>query len=653
MDLKKKLYKYLFIENHRNKLFWILFAIGLLICSFKLSNITYQSVQTEESINIIAFRMTRNHGIPMFPSRNLYYQSFFSSIIYSIVSLIFGDHIIVYRLFSLALHFLVPLIAFLLARGFLKSEILFVSGIIYYLHPWGTEYSRVATHHIFLQLMMTVSIMVFIGRVFFEYKKKYDLFYFLTGIIHKTGAGLILSFFSLFFISPSSFIKKHNVLKMIFWTFFFGIIYFQRIILENFGLIYLDNNLFQNIDIKDDYFRLLFDSHPIAIIALLSGLILFILKIIYLKQEKKKLEANDNILFFLIIFLLLFMVLHGICKECNDYNDLLSIHYIFLVTVVGIVFKFGMFPLRYIERIWNIPKEKALKILLLLTLSLLIIDNTSIYRNIQITQRDYNEMQENNFSSLFPCNYLIDHKSIGGFISENRKETDIIISKNHINLFVYTGHVDYWLFPKFGDTEKFTQTAGNSKNDIFLGIPIIANTEILDGIIRTAVSRNNRIWLAYSGLFCESHREINDYLLDYKENIMWMGRDGKSRVYLFDGNEIENNGFKYKASWGIYTRSRINIYDIDDIKISRRKTYKTANIFYGDINIRLYFRERNPMTKLQIIFKSNEIEYEPIYSYLDKNYIDLKLNLPKDSRSNIILRVQEGPPVFLEYIKMY
>ena len=663
IEFIRHFYEIFVVEKDKNRLFWILVILGLALCSVKAVDIACQSLWMDECFNIIGADMIRDKMIPRYPSGYMYYKALFCSYVFAIVSGIFGDRVTVYRMFSLFIHFMTPVMVYVLGKGFIKREILFVSGLILYLHPWETEYARTALYHPLLQFMVSVSLMLFIGNVFFGYKRSFSLSYVLTGLTHQLGFGLAFSFAGVLLAKPRRFFERRFLTGLVFWVFFFAFIVLQEALLWRVGYVnmnqeagglkgiaefFLGHNHFVSLG-------LLRESHPVAFTVFSAGFILMIMKVIYMRVIKRKLEANDFVLLYLMLVFGMFLFSLSFLQTHHMVRYLFPFHFIFIILVVGIIYRFGMFFNRYLERLSCFFRKRAYKIAVLLALSFILVDQAGIKNNIEIIERDYDNWVKTDIIYRSHRYFPIDHASPGEYVRHHRRTGDVVIAIHHLFQYMYAGDVDYWLWSGAEGTWDAWEIKDRIKREVYLGIPVIDNAFMLDSVIREAMHKGKRVWLITS----PSEREpahispgIKDYIGENYLRIKWMAKDGAGKVLLFEEGAVYPERLRFEAEWGLFDAGGQNVYDMEYVSLDR--DYRTACLFIGPnfSKARLHFRKKSPGTKVEMAFLYDGKEEERLYFNVDDDFIDAGLLFTLPGRANFRLRVVEGPVVDYDYFEI-
>ncbi len=111
----------------KDPLFFYLCAIALALFFLKLYHLAYQSPWLDEGFYILAAKKILNHGYPLYPSGHILFKSILYSYCLAGSSLLTGQSIFAFRLFSLVLHAITPIIVYRIGKKHIPKTILFVA----------------------------------------------------------------------------------------------------------------------------------------------------------------------------------------------------------------------------------------------------------------------------------------------------------------------------------------------------------------------------------------------------------------------------------------------------------------------------------------------------------------------------------------------
>lgn len=137
--------------------------------------------------------------------------------------------------------------------------------------------------------------------------------------------------------------------------------------------------------------------------------------------------------------------------------------------------------------------------------------------------------------------YHPDHKSPGEYVKGHLEPGDTVIAMDVFQQYYYAGRADYWLT---GDVTKraFAFRQGDSWYDIYTRTVVITRRDELEPLINSRIRRSGRVWLITSGELAYQmpsmfSPDVIEFLSALEPHIVFVGRDGQTRVYRFEGPE--------------------------------------------------------------------------------------------------------------------
>jgi hypothetical protein len=178
----------------------------------------------------------------------------------------------------------------------------------------------------------------------------------------------------------------------------------------------------------------------------------------------------------------------------------------------------------------------------------------------------------------------------------NLQPDDKVLAMHMVFQYIYAGKVDGWVFSGGPGTWDAGEFVNGEWRDFYLGVPWIQSAEALQDFIRQGLEKNNRVWLIGSPSEERPdhiNRGLRDFLLKNRNRVVWVGKDGVSRVYLFDG--VDRKSRFYEAEWGIPVEGRVvNRQNLSpDSFVEFKGRYLTAHIFFRPGRHRLSFHFRD------------------------------------------------------------
>jgi len=642
----------------------ILLAVAIITFFLHIHKLSYQSLWMDEGFYVLAAKKILKFGYPLYPSGYILFKSIFYSYLLGFFTFLFGQTVFTFRLLSVLLYLISPLLIFSLAKDYINKNILLIAGIIYFLFSWETEFSRISVYYSLLQLLFTVSIFCFINYTFFKKKHKYHIFWVLSSFTHQLSIGLAFSFPSLLLLKPKLFLKKKTLLSLIFWIPFFSFIMLQEVLFWNVGQVYSTQSLgIKNIseivnyffaNFKLIYFKILYKSHPYSFPLFVIGGIILVLYILYMKFfSKKQLKIEILILsfiFFTFSFTLLFM---GFMRTHPMPRYLFPFHFIYIILIISFIY----YLLYFLKYFFHFLDLKIVTILLLLIFSYSIFNQVSISRKMEIIDRGYTDRINTDIIYTSGRYYPIDHESLGKYVKQNLKQSDVVIAIHMVYQYLYVGKVNYWLFSGGPGTWDAWEKVDGKWRDFYLGSEWINSVDKLKNIIKTCLNKNKRIWLITSTSEqnpAHINKNIYRFLRKNDNRVVWISKDGIGKVYLFSKNKEKLRENYYKAAWGIYNKKNLtSINNKSFVKIDKNSFYKTALIFNGKNKVKLTFnfRKSSNLNKKSIVriqsASDGKIEKTSRFTVKKNTSRIVYLRLKEKKRYNIRLKLLKGAPIYL------
>jgi len=654
--------KYFKTLIQKDILFSLLVCLSLSFFLAKLVNLTYQSLWLDEGFYILAVQKILAHGFPLYPSGHILFKGIFYSYSLSGFALIFGQSIFIYRLFSLLIHILTPLVIYKTAKNHINKHILFISGIILFLFTWETEYARTALYYTLLQFLFTLSIILFIRNKILAEQKRFAVPWILTSLTHQLGMGLAFTFPAYLVMYPKRFFKKKNLLSLIFWVPFFLFIMFQEIFLWRVGQVYANQNVNETANIlgyffkqfKPVYLKLLHGSHPYSFIIFLIGFLILCAYLLFNKfYRKKEVGRTESILCFLSLSLIFILLGLGLMRTHPMARYIFPFHYLYIICVVSFIYLF----IKLLSKYFKILKKSWVIILTSLILAYFAFSQAGFAHIKNIILRDYDEPVNTDIIYASGRPFPVDHDSCGRYVHQNIKKGDTVIAIHMIFQFLNVKQVDYWLFTGGPGTWDAWEQVNGQWQDVYLGVPWINSLEKLEYTIQNRINNNGRVWIITSNSEAKSGHilpSIQRFLMQNRNKVKWISRDGIGKVYLFSPPTQEKiKWVQYHAEWGIYPQyNLIRDQNRNYVRITASSAYKTALIFAGNQRqrIKMKFQTASPSTIIEVSsWHQGHFETKKLMA-VSKKLNTITIPFKRKGRYSIQLNLKKGPPVFLEYL---
>ncbi len=609
----------------KERSFIFLFLFSLLFFFLNIYKLSYQSLWMDEGFYILAAKSILKFFYPLYPSGYVLFKSIFYSYLLAIFSFFLGNSVFTYRLLSLIIFSMTPLIIFEIAKDFINTKVLYISSLIFFLFPWETEYARTALYYPLLQLLFTLSVLLFIKSTFFDKKSNFSIFWILSSFTHQLSIGLAFAFPSLLLIKPKIFFKKKNLLSLLFWIPFFTFIMIQEVLFWKVGQVYSTQTVsqqklegvikyfFSHFNLV--YFKLLYKSHPFTFPVFFVGSLLFIIYLITKKIKKESVSERNMVFLFLIILLFLILFALGFMRTHPMPRYLFPFHYLYIMIVVFFLFSL----LQILKKLGKFILKPSFEITFLFIIAYFSFQQAGFNKVLSIITRDYDEKVTTDIIRTSGRYYPIDHESLGLYVKNNIKKDDIVIAIHMVFQYLYVGKVDYWLFTGGPGTWDAWEKKGNKWREFYLGSEWINSLEKLKRIIKEKMTEGKRIWIITSPSEnnpAHINNNIRQFLNKNKDKVLWISRDGIGKVYLFTPFSRKLRKHTYEAEWGIYQNNQLKtINNKIFVKVTKKSLYKTALIFHGENKKRIKINFSPPETDVSVlleIFKSGVLELKRI-----------------------------------------
>jgi hypothetical protein len=136
----------------------------------------------------------------------------------------------------------------------------------------------------------------------------------------------------------------------------------------------------------------------------------------------------------------------------------------------------------------------------------------------------------------FRLDHYPDHKTTAKYVKDRLRDEDVVIVMDWMQQSYYVGNVDYWI--RTGQFERTTYRDNGTLRDIYNGVPVIRSLHELKSVLNANATR--RRWIITSSEGMSKLTKVSAGIVQFLENSsgeqVYLGRDQRSKVYLFDGN---------------------------------------------------------------------------------------------------------------------
>jgi hypothetical protein len=579
-----------------------LLGLAVFFLILKSLRLGHFSQWMDEGFFYLAAHQIRDVGYPLYPSGYVLYKCIFFSYLLSFISLVAGFSTESLRFLSVLLHALTPVILYLSLRRILRREVLFAAGVLLYFSLWQTEYARLILYYVPVQLLILWGLILFYQNRVLERRNLYGLAWGAALLTHQLAVGLIFAFAGLLAVNARRFFSKKNLLALLLWAPIFIFIQVQEILLWKVGQVYSTQNIsslkdalnyfFQGFSLT--YFKILRKSFPSFSALFLAGSLVFVLTLAFKKIRKKEWSKAETFALFLLVtfsltvFSLGFMRTHPMPRYLFPF-----IAQMFLLNVFYLYE--GSFFL--VHKAFKKPRPAAATALVVtLLFPFLFVSDIGWPKVISVVQREYVDEVQSDVITSSGRHYQEDQQTVGQFVRMNLRPGDVVLAMHMVFQYIYAGKVDGWLFSGGPGTWDAGEFVNGKWRDFYLGVPWIRSAEALQDLIGRSLEKNKRVWVIGSPSeerLDHINRGLRDFLLDNRNRVLWVGKDGVSRVYLFD--RLDRKSRFYEAEWGIPVEGRVvnrqNLSPESFVEFKGR--YLTANIFFRPGRHRLSFHFRD------------------------------------------------------------
>lgn len=161
-------------------------------------------------------------------------------------------------------------------------------------------------------------------------------------------------------------------------------------------------------------------------------------------------------------------------------------------------------------------------------------------KSFLVTERAYHH--EGTRKKLFErwgFEYYPDHKTTAEYVRKNLRESDLIVVMDWLEQYNYIGRTDYWIRTDAYIHQTYLQEG--RLRDLYTGAFVIGDLEQLKQVISD--NQGRRIWIVTSSLeireMAKVSEEIVTFLNSLSEEVVYVGKDQESKVYLLESSRQE------------------------------------------------------------------------------------------------------------------
>jgi hypothetical protein len=528
------------------------------------------------------------HGYPLLQSGNIMYHTMFSFYLRALPTILLGLNEISLRLPSAILGILTVPLIFLLVKELINKYAGLLAAIIVSLNIWQIEYSRETRWYQEFQFLYLLSIYLFYTG-FFKNKKGYKIasiiVIFLTILTNHLGITLIFLFIPLLVYKRFKGFFRRDIII----SFFIVLIIvvgslLHRVFFWEVGLSFYETNIASEITnpvlrllskffspYVPFYSRIFSVLFPTMFYLVIYGWILIILYtfIPWIRGSEEDFidiyrskDAGYSIRFPFNLFFLYFIffsntVFNGFGYMNNQQRYIFHVNVIFIAIFCYLVFDISRLIALGSTTIYkkavlhkDEKKQAVLRNSVYFVSAFLIFIFTVNWinpvSNFKVAYRKNGDPVDGRFSVSNTFDFHHDPKKPGLYISENKKEGDLVIATDLFNPYGYTRQIDYWLWTSttFVTWEPFSYEAWGAY-DKFFGAPLIRDYYQLLEVLNKNPDKN--VWLITSNsINVPDHisRDVAQFILDQEQNKKITGDDGICSAYLFAETESDTRGYE-------------------------------------------------------------------------------------------------------------
>jgi hypothetical protein len=129
-----------------------------------------------------------------------------------------------------------------------------------------------------------------------------------------------------------------------------------------------------------------------------------------------------------------------------------------------------------------------------------------------------------------------DHQGVGRYVKTQRLVADVVVAMDVQQMAYHLGAVDYWLTAP-SNASRFSYHDGSERRDIYTGSLILDSLPALRRVV--SQREGQRVWVVTSAELTGSLEHlvppgVEEQLTHWEEHLVYVARDGQSRVFLFE-----------------------------------------------------------------------------------------------------------------------
>ncbi|MCD4678518.1 MAG: hypothetical protein K8S18_21400, partial [Desulfobacula sp.] len=482
--------------------------------------------------------------LPVLPNGLLYFRGTFTSYLSALGSSMFNNEF-GYRIYPTIFSFILMLYSFILTRRYFTKQVSYLYLVLVSSDLWIVEFSRYLRFYgTIIFLFVIITLLLIDENLLNNSKKKIALVGFL--VLSAFESVVFFIFLPLIllriWISDAHIVKKFQY--AIIFLFPFVLRYYANISNKSLATIPVSNTQQFDILVKildaintninynfDPFFiKAIYFAYPFPTIIVFMGLIFIIFNFKSISKDKKLIYS---------IFLVLLM----------EFTILQAKHQQRIISPL-----LGLFFIAFAINISNILQAiKTCKLSKYLFFFIIILSVSSlIVPSFNIPLREYGSPfhEIKLLSSAEP--YYPDYKTISNFVIDNANPNDLILISG-------PSPVVYWKYMSLKDKNNVdgiqtyrpgTKIINDKYYDIYTDMLIYDSISDITSIIENYEKGDVYIIFSYSSSPVNSlildemdtwshlNKDLRSYIIKHSE-LVYVGKDNTSKVYLFAGNEIK------------------------------------------------------------------------------------------------------------------
>ncbi len=538
--------------RRRDALLWaIVAADALAVAFFLLRNLDRLSLWMDEGFHWLAVNGILSHGIPLFPSGHVYYKAILYCYVLAGAAKIFGFTTATLRAVSvLSFAALIP-VAYAFAKKFAGRAVALGAVAILSLSAWGIEYARAAVYFAPLQPVFLAAILLFwVGYV--EDRKGVRPWAWLTfaliPLVHQLGVAVWFCFPALLLVRGLRRVLKKDVLLfggLI--TLWYAAVQLHEFFFWKVGYVYerTDTSIagmfryfFSGFSL--DYAWQLERSFFVMSKVVFAGLLLAIAAAALSLRAKKGALSPESRWLYMNALLVFPVLMLGFFRTHVQPRYLTFLYPLFVVLFLTALDRAARLLVTGASKV--IPKKPPVSVLagaslaLFVAAALPLVEGAGWSKAAAIVGRKYQDRIRTDVIARAGRPYQEDYRTTGEYVRHFLRDGDAVVAIHVVFGYIYAGRVDYWLWTGGPGTWDAWEKTPTGWRDFYIGARWLNSLQGLKAVIEADPKR--RVWVITSpSLSRRDHikADVEDYIRGGPGRLMFVGQDGESGVYLFNG----------------------------------------------------------------------------------------------------------------------